>query len=494
MARLKPDKFISGKRILIIDDQEDYLTATSALLEHEGHEVVTAQNGKEGLKLLRNEHFDLLLLDFYMPGNMTGEDVVQELRKFNQNVQVILQTGYAGDYPPREMLKRLDIQGYHDKSEGPQNLLMWVDVGLKIAYTVQLLNKSRQGLNYILDITPDLHKIQPLEDLLQGVLYQISGLLGVVNSFLAVLPVDAAVQSEIVQTDSFVAMMEEEERLIIRAATGRFLDQTKISEYVETVQTDFNIKQVYEVLKMKQIKVLGNSTFVPLLVGEQALGIIYLDQCIENQQDIDLIQIFANQAAVAVQNSRLYEMATLDPLTGVYVRRIFNQWLLREVRLAFRSKQELSLLIIDMDGLKKINDTIGHLAGDQALSTLGKVLRQATRANDFVCRYGGDEFMIILPQSSIKGADIVGKRIFEFLKDKFINSPQGEILLKVSIGGVELGIADYSSQQIPHPIPYTYFDDMANKLIQEADKILYEVKHKGGNQVSFGSVIEWPAF
>ena len=124
--------------------------------------------------VLRASKIDLLLLDYYMPG-MTGEEVVTELRHFNPYVQIILQTGYASEQPPRELLRRLDIQGYYDKSEGPDKLLLWTEVGLKSAYVIQLLNKSRQGLRYILDVTPDMHKIQSLADLLQGILLQVRG-------------------------------------------------------------------------------------------------------------------------------------------------------------------------------------------------------------------------------------------------------------------------------------------------------------------------------
>ena len=156
----------------------------SSVLEHEGHTVVTADNGKLALSIIKERYIDLLLLDFFMPG-MTGEEVIQELRTFNTQLQVILQTGYASECPPRELLKRLDIQGYFDKSEGPEKLLLWTDVGLKAAYSTQLLVKSRKGLSYILAAAPELYKIQPIEDLLQGILFQLSGLLGTANSFLS---------------------------------------------------------------------------------------------------------------------------------------------------------------------------------------------------------------------------------------------------------------------------------------------------------------------
>src|SRR5262252_6280126 len=179
----KPEKS-TGYTILLTDDNLDYLQVTKRLLEREGHTVLTASAGQEALEILKRDRIDLLLLDYYMPG-MTGEQVVTELRRWNPYVQVILQTGYASEQPPRELLRRLDIQGYYDKSEGPDKLLLWTEVGLKAAYSIQLLNKSRQGLRYVLEVTPELHKLQSLTELLRGILLQVTGLLGAANSFLA---------------------------------------------------------------------------------------------------------------------------------------------------------------------------------------------------------------------------------------------------------------------------------------------------------------------
>ena len=153
MARISSKKASTGKRILLVDDQENYRISVQALLEREGYIVITASNGIEAIELVKQQYFELVLLDYYMPG-VTGEEVVRDIRKFNEYIQIILQTGYSGEHPPREMMRELDIQGYHDKSDGPEKLLLWVDVGLKSAYTVQMLNKSRQGLKYILEITP----------------------------------------------------------------------------------------------------------------------------------------------------------------------------------------------------------------------------------------------------------------------------------------------------------------------------------------------------
>jgi diguanylate cyclase (GGDEF)-like protein len=488
MTRKSKRQVSSGRTILLVDDDPEYLGATRLLLEREGHQVLCAADGVEALNLLHQQQdVELLLLDYYMPG-MTGEEVVAQLRQFNPYVQVILQTGYASEQPPRELLQRLDIQGYYEKSEGPEKLLLWVDVGLKSAYTLQLLNKSRQGLRFILDVTPDLHKIQPLEELLQGILWQVSGLLGVVNSFLAVLPSGGTRRPEIgMSTEGFLAILEEDTGLIIRASTGRFIGQSKVDTCLDAEK----IRVVRLALQIGEVQHIADSVVVPLRVGQLTLGVVFLDRSVNQERNMELLHIFANQAAVAIQNAQLYEMATLDPLTGLFVRRFFEQCLLRELRSAFRSRQPLSLLMVDIDDMKSINDTAGHLVGDQALSTMGRALREATRSNDIVGRYGGDEFILVLPQTSMEGAEVVGRRILEGLKVKTIVGPNGPFQLMSSIGVSELKPPTLPSEGMPLPVPHAYFQAAAQALIKLADDSLYQSKHSGGNQLHQGPFLEW---
>jgi len=486
MARKSVTTPSSGSTILLVDDNADYLEATRRLLEREGHHVLTATNGQEALAVLRQKRVNLVLLDYFMPG-MTGEEVVKQLRQFDPLVQVILQTGYASEHPPREMLRRLDIQGYFDKSEGPDKLLLWTDAGLKAAYTVQLLHKSRQGLRYILDVTPEMHKIQPLNDLLQGILLQVAGLLGAVNSFLAVMPEGGVFRSASGETEGFVAMIEEETELVIHASTGRFASHTKLDQFLDPEK----LEEVRQTLQSGEIQATENVTIMPLRVGELTLGVIYLDRPIVLERDLELLSIFSNQAAVAIQNAQLYEMATLDPLTGVYVRRFFKKALIREIRTAFRSQTPLVLLMTDVDGLKRINDTAGHLAGDQALAIMGKVLRQATRSTDLAGRYGGDEFAIVLPQTRSEDAERVGQRILNFLQDQSVSGSNGDLPLRSSVGLSVLVPHTFAPADIPRPVPHAYFQAVAQAMIRQADEALYRAKQAGKNQICHGADTFW---
>jgi signal transduction histidine kinase len=129
--------------ILVVDDQEETLISVRRLLEREGHRVLTADCGERALALFKEHDIHLLLVDYFMP-RMTGEQLVREIRSFDPYVQIILQTGYSGEKPPRVMLADLDIQGYHDKAEGPEKLLVWVDVGLKAHRLISRLRERER--------------------------------------------------------------------------------------------------------------------------------------------------------------------------------------------------------------------------------------------------------------------------------------------------------------------------------------------------------------
>jgi putative nucleotidyltransferase with HDIG domain len=151
MARLT-DVSSSGHSILIVDDDPMLLTAASRLLEREGHKVFVAENGLKGIELCRQERVHLILLDYFMPG-LTGEEVVREVRTFDKDVRIILQTGQA-NRPARQLLRELEIQGYHDKSEGPEKLLIWVDTALKMFEEIRKrrdLEGSLQALGVALE-------------------------------------------------------------------------------------------------------------------------------------------------------------------------------------------------------------------------------------------------------------------------------------------------------------------------------------------------------
>jgi signal transduction histidine kinase len=150
MARKHAAAPPSGYTILVVDDQEEILISNRLLLEKEGHTVLTAASGEEALTMFRPGAVHLLIVDYFMPG-MSGAEVVQEIRKRNEEVQILLQTGYSGEKPPREMLRSLAIQGYHDKSEGPDRLLLWVEVALRAHAQLQKTREAEQAKTQLIE-------------------------------------------------------------------------------------------------------------------------------------------------------------------------------------------------------------------------------------------------------------------------------------------------------------------------------------------------------
>ncbi|MCW5890111.1 MAG: HAMP domain-containing histidine kinase [bacterium] len=142
MAR-RSTRSSSGHTILVVDDQEDTLLSVQSLLEREGHRVLLADGGDAALAVLREHDVDLMILDYLMP-RMTGAELVRLVRRFDPYLQIVLQTGYAGDRPPRAMLAELDIQGYHDKADDPEKLLTWVAVALKAHRLVATLRERER--------------------------------------------------------------------------------------------------------------------------------------------------------------------------------------------------------------------------------------------------------------------------------------------------------------------------------------------------------------
>ena len=166
----------------------------------------------------------------------------------------------------------------------------------------------------------------------------------------------------------------------------------------------------------------------------------------------------------------LYRMGVMDPVTNLFNKRYFTDRLKQEFSHANRYKTDLSLLMIDIDFFKNINDTYGHLAGDFVLGKLSEVLSGMTRHEDIVARYGGEEFAAILPETSEEGATMCAERIRKKIIETPIMFEEKEINITVSIG-----VAILNDN---HPF------ETDEKLIEAADNCLYYSKKHGRNRTT----------
>jgi diguanylate cyclase (GGDEF)-like protein len=219
---------------------------------------------------------------------------------------------------------------------------------------------------------------------------------------------------------------------------------------------------------------------VPLLANDDVLGVVTFadrhDARAFDEHDLTAARALAAPAALALQNDRLSEQArqlahaaTVDPLTGLFNRRHFHSRIEEEIERARRHGLDLSLLLIDIDDFKRINDTLGHLAGDYLLKQVAEVLKRSVRVFDVCTRYGGEEFAILMPGSSAANALLVAERIRSRVESA--SREEGplppHIRITVSLGLAVLGHTEASSQD----------------LIARADRALYRAKEEGKNQV-----------
>jgi diguanylate cyclase (GGDEF)-like protein len=258
-------------------------------------------------------------------------------------------------------------------------------------------------------------------------------------------------------------------------------------EFAKEVLTRFNPHEIDE----QNVEKLGydrefvrtmqiqSGLIVPLVMRERILGAMFLQHCSETKEwsidDVSLVGALADNLSVAIENAELHReremQAVTDGLTGVANRRSFTETFSREFERAKRYGEPLSLVIIDLDLLKKINDTYGHQAGDEAIKSIGKMLKQSSRSVDLPARYGGEEFCLLLPNTDIEMAEQSAERLRRLINDVEIQGP-GKI-------SASLGVATYPQHA-----------DDPDALFQRADEALYVAKQSGRNRVCVAQSIE----
>lgn len=208
---------------------------------------------------------------------------------------------------------------------------------------------------------------------------------------------------------------------------------------------------------------------VPVKSKNRILGVVELVNSLDDgrfdEADLRILATIADYAAIAIENARYFQkvrdLIVTDDLTGLYNARYLLEFLDYEIDRARRYGTDLSLVFLDLDFFKDVNDTYGHLAGSAVLSEMGQVIQQHIRKSDFAARYGGDEFVVVLPNTSKSGAYTMASNLRRMIKDHFFLSADG---YRVRVTA-SFGVACYPT-------------DAQTKLalIRLADKAMYEAK------------------
>lgn len=225
----------------------------------------------------------------------------------------------------------------------------------------------------------------------------------------------------------------------------------------------------------------GNTDYIrgwmglPMFLRGQIIGYLSIDSKTIGAYSLEsanLVQAFANEAAIAIENARLFQqvqlLAITDPLTGIFNRRYFFEIGGREFRRSVRHHHSLALVLIDIDHFKQFNDLYGHLAGDMVLREIGRESQKYLRESDIFARFGGEEFVLLLPETTAQDAFPIAERLRTIINE-----------LRVDVGGekvfvsVSMGVAERSSDT-----------NNLNDLFENADRALYAAKEQGRGRVT----------
>ena len=255
-----------------------------------------------------------------------------------------------------------------------------------------------------------------------------------------------------------------------------FLDKS-IGDLASHMATSINERLIINVDDSRRVLEL------PLVSHGKVIGLLQ----IEPKKNQDILErerknftIFANSTAVALDNALLHmkmqELTIIDELTGLYNFRYFRLKLIDEIRRSDRYHQQLTLLMVDVDFFKNINDTQGHQTGNIILQELVSLIKHSVRDVDIVARYGGEEFVVILPQTGLKNALAIAERMRSQIARAFFTNSQGQRDVRVT---VSIGVA-------------TYPDGLNNieQLLEKVDQALYKAKNGGRNRICTAGQIE----
>jgi two-component system, cell cycle response regulator len=262
------------------------------------------------------------------------------------------------------------------------------------------------------------------------------------------------------------------------ARMGVHANSGRSPESIEEARQAFRIEQLPPLMTVEDDDAVADPSgpaaiTVPIIFGEGEIGHLALaPRAPIHQNDPLLVKTIARELGGALRMATLVEesrhMATTDALTGLMNRRAFMDWAIRDVRRSQRYRDPFSVVMVDVDHFKHINDKRGHNVGDIVLSHVGRLLGKALRSCDVVARWGGEEFIIALPSTPLGGAVEVAERARAELENASILDPRKErVPVTASLGASEL-------------LP----DETFEQLVDRADRAMYAAKSAGRNRVS----------
>ncbi len=473
---------MNGKiKVVIADDSKSIRARLSELLEKRGFEPISAVDGIDCIKKVFLYTPSFVILDVKMPV-MSGYQACRFLKNHPQTVNMPVMLLTALDQPIDELRGyEAGADYYRSKNQDITTLVneiekLITESNYKPAYkSIEITEKEILGfLNDFLD--KRIFEISMINEIAQYS-YRISSLAEVISGCSKTL-------SKMLNTYLIAFALAEDKNMKINVWTnyeyGTHIEE--FNSYIKEILHDTGFENLIfdysigeepipdnyyekrEFLYVDTYETLSDKTFQTLKGG------VFFCYNKDNYDSLKRISFILPHILLVINNSILHkkivEMSITDELTSLYNRRKILEILRMEMDRAKRYDYELALIIADIDFFKKINDTFGHNMGDTVLRKVALILRNSIRKVDYVGRFGGEEFIIISPETSIQNAILLAERIRKIFNSFIIEGLNAPVTLS-------FGISTYSK------------DKDLDKFINEADIALYEAKKNGRNQVKF---------
>lgn len=464
-----PRRTTSGGRILVVDDDPSICDTLTTMLQFKGFETDVAKNGHEALERARAEQPDLVLLDVMMP-EMDGLTVCRAMKSDEslRDVRILMLTARNGR---QDVVQALEA-GASDYVTKP----FFIDELVARIRTNLEVKRYHDDLAAMLRITQAVSSSLDIDKVLFTIVCELAD---VVKS-------DRASLIKIVDEDSgyVVSTVDDPNLRNLQIDLNDYPEIQKANADRTVVVIDDSHADPITEDVAERIPARKSIVIVPLEVQHEELGRYVLLSSRRHRpygdHEVKFARVVASAAANGLANAALFEqseidnqrltrLANTDDLTMLYNHRHFYQRLEDEFKRAERYGSDLSLILLDLDHFKQVNDTLGHQKGDAVLRELATVLHRTIRETDVLARYGGEEFAVLLPETNLSGAFQQAERLRRQIKAHYFEALQGRPLT------ISCGVACLPFSQEGFRAPRHRQD----ALIAWADQALYTAKRGG---------------
>ncbi len=392
----------------------------------------------------------------------------------------------------RKQISEVENNIYHGKEEYLEIYERNLQLEQEIKERTKELNIANKRMLTLQNILDMMNSAKPLRNVLETVVNSIQGEFGYLHSTI--------MRKEKDDEGFFLSVIAEADDITIRRASNilktpiqarrlayteneifyntlekhEIIQSTDVGASLRAIMPDLDKSVIDEILSDKATRSIIS---IPLYALKKPFGIFAVFSSREElaKSETDFLAMYAQQIELAITIANLFErvkeQAVTDGLTGLYNRRYFEEYLKKEVTRALRINQPFSIIGLDLDFLKKINDTYGHQFGDLAIKTIAEVLKSNARSIDTAARMGGEEFNVILPGVSSNGAMIAAERIRKAIESVEIDT----------IGHItaSIGVATFLEHS-----------DSIEDVMELTDQAMYMSKHNGRNQVTLAKPMD----